>query len=134
MTQTSEQKICNTCGQSKPIERFTKVSSNSSGRGAKCKDCHNAYCRKDRAENPQKYLPRDKIHRTNYPARVRARCCLNHAVRDKKTFRLPCERCGADKNVEAHHEDYSKPLEVNWLCVTCHGHKHANWGRGEVNG
>jgi hypothetical protein len=43
-----------------------------------------------------------------------------------------CERCGAASNpllrkpdIEAHHHDYSKPLEVEWLCVRCHATQHA---------
>lgn len=30
-----------------------------------------------------------------------------------------CESCG-DEHTEMHHEDYGKPLEVQWLCRNCH--------------
>lgn len=36
----------------------------------------------------------------------------------------PCERCNSEDNVDAHHEDYSKPLDVTWLCKPCHGIRH----------
>lgn len=35
----------------------------------------------------------------------------------------PCQHCGASK-VEGHHEDYSKPLMVVWLCRPCHARHH----------
>lgn len=38
-----------------------------------------------------------------------------------------CEKCGAPDNgrqLHGHHEDYSKPLEVTWLCNTCHRLEH----------
>ncbi len=44
-----------------------------------------------------------------------------------------CARCGRDvgaKNIAAHHEDYSKPLDVVWLCRNCHGRaEHPREGR-----
>lgn len=34
-----------------------------------------------------------------------------------------CEKCGAPK-AHAHHDDYTKPLDVRWLCRSCHGVEH----------
>jgi hypothetical protein len=39
--------------------------------------------------------------------------------------RQPCEECSSVRHVQAHHEDYAKPLEVRWLCASCHGLLHA---------
>lgn len=33
--------------------------------------------------------------------------------------RQPCRHCGAVK-ADAHHRDYTKPLEIEWLCRRCH--------------
>lgn len=35
----------------------------------------------------------------------------------------PCEDCGSDQ-VEIHHDDYSKPLQVRWKCRPCHLEHH----------
>src|ERR1039458_7338116 len=51
--------------------------------------------------------------------RAPARRKLNLYVYYGKVKRQPCEVCGAQP-AEAHHEDYSKPLDVEWLCPTHH--------------
>lgn len=40
-------------------------------------------------------------------------------LRRGKIQRQPCLMCGSDQ-AEMHHEDYSKPLEIRWLCRPCH--------------
>jgi hypothetical protein len=54
-----------------------------------------------------------------YPDKVRAHQILNRAIRSRKIKRSPCEMCGA-KKVHAHHDDYSKPLVVRFLCPAHH--------------
>jgi len=36
-----------------------------------------------------------------------------------------CQLCGSDQDLQMHHEDYSKPYEIKWLCRKCH-YKHHN--------
>ena len=40
--------------------------------------------------------------------------------------RMPCSVCGSFENNEAHHEDYSKPMEVIWFCAVHHHEHHKN--------
>jgi hypothetical protein len=59
-----------------------------------------------------------------YPERISARQKVGRAIKSGKLTRGPCEVCGETDQVFAHHEDYSKPLEVNWLCRKHHREKH----------
>lgn len=58
-----------------------------------------------------------------FPEKHRAHVLLKYAVKQGKILRLPCTVCG-DVNSFAHHEDYTKPLEVVWLCRKHHREKH----------
>lgn len=45
----------------------------------------------------------------------------------------PCIICG-NGNTQAHHENYSKPLEIVWLCKRCHTQRHIEIGSYKLNG
>jgi len=48
------------------------------------------------------------------------------AIRQGKLTRQPCRDCGTSERVQAHHEDYAKPLDVVWLCPKHHREAHRN--------
>lgn len=60
---------------------------------------------------------------------LRAQQAVTRAIATGRMVRLACEECGAI-NTQAHHDDYSKPLEVRWLC---HKH-HRAWHRQNPSG
>jgi len=51
----------------------------------------------------------------------KARIVVHHA-RQQGVLVSPnrCTLCGTEGYVVAHHDDYSKPLDVRWLCKKCH--------------
>jgi len=56
----------------------------------------------------------------------RARYChlfVYLALKSGKVVREPCEICGNPKT-DAHHDDYSKPMEIRWLCRSHHRKLH----------
>lgn len=63
--------------------------------------------------------------------KVAAKIEVMKAVRSGRLVRKPCEQCcempvGIDGRslVHAHHADYGQPLQVRWLCVSCHFREH----------
>ena len=57
-----------------------------------------------------------------------ARRLARNALRKGTLIRQPCEVCQTTIGVDAHHNDYSKPLDVRWLCRSHHAawHKQQN--------
>lgn len=59
--------------------------------------------------------------RRNNPEKARAYSAIGNAIRSGKLQKPDsCKKCMKKKKVEAHHHDYSKPLDVTWLCKQCH--------------
>lgn len=69
-----------------------------------------------------------------HPIKRGARVMVGNAVRDGR-LRKPkrCEGCKKERRLHGHHDDYARPLDVRWLCTTCHRAWHAEHGEG-LNG
>lgn len=73
---------------------------------------------RDRAEN---YIDVINEWRLNNPEKVLARKIFHKALRDKKIVKKSnCEICNIKTKTQGHHYDYTKPLEVIWVCTSCH--------------
>ena len=57
--------------------------------------------------------------KARYPERVRARELAAYALKVGRLARKPCEVCNS-ADVQMHHDDYSQPLTVRWLCSAHH--------------
>ena len=104
-------------------------------RRAECLECHRIDKRASKRRHPENERARQKRWRENNPEKAKAyqyaywhdpaNAEKNHARTRVKVAKrngilvpVPC-KCGR-LDVQAHHEDYSKPLEVIWLCPSCH--------------
>lgn len=88
-----------------------------------CQECQRAIYRKDnKTERYRKYnKERMREYRDKNPLKYKARYSVRNAIVSGKLIKPDnCIECGICTQVEAHHEDYLKPLEVMWLCKACH--------------
>lgn len=146
--------MINTCricqATSETAEFYNRVNS-------RCKECHKAKVRENRANNLDYYRSYDAERFQNDP-KVRERnnryrkteqgkasvalarrtwlkenavkraahVILGNAVRDGKITKPDsCTACGKSSvRIDGHHEDYTRPLAVEWLCRRCHVNTH----------
>lgn len=78
-----------------------------------------------KANNKEKLRQYTKKDRHKRPLNHAARSFVYAAIKEGILVRPDqCSRCLKKCRAEAHHEDYMKPLEVIWLCRSCHGKEH----------
>jgi hypothetical protein len=82
------------------------------------------WTRQQRPERKLAKLIYQSTHRAKHPDKYQARSAVGNAIKQGKLIPQPCQNCGATQNVEAHHHNYSRPLDVDWLCFTCHREEH----------
>ena len=67
------------------------------------------------------YLEATYEWRKKYPEKRNAHEIVQRAVKSGKLIKPKhCDKCHKEANLSGHHEDYSKPLLVLWLCNSCH--------------
>lgn len=57
--------------------------------------------------------------------KIKSRHKFQYAIKRGVIVRpTACEMCGGNRNIQGHHADYTKPLDVRWLCQKCHYWEH----------
>lgn len=142
------QKHCGKCGETKDIGEFYKNKTAKDGHQNYCKPCWKKDCADRKLRNPdrRRQISRDSARRAAaeraegirpklvyrrkpYDIKEQARRRLQDRVARGVIIRQPCMFCG-EPNGDAHHEDYTRPLDVHWVCRLCHAKVH----RAEVAG
>ncbi len=134
-------KVCSKCKEEIPFpDGFHKNRASKSGYVFCCKECNKAaarewsilnrsrfraYKRQYDKDNREKHSQYTIKCRTRYPERYRCRNITTRAIIKGNLILGPCVECGTTEDLHAHHEDYSKPLEVTPLCGTHHRQLHA---------
>ena len=91
---------CSKCGQErdKPGQRY-------------CRSCHAEYMRENRV--PYSKMTEEQRNKS------RVRAYANMYLKRGKIVRQDCFVCDGPSD-HMHHEDYSRPLDILWLCKKCH--------------
>lgn len=132
-------KTCFKCGVEQPLDNFYKHKGMVDGHLGKCKECTKSDTKRYRLEKIDYYRAYDvarsktperkeheyqrlKEYRKRYPERKRAHEVVAYAIKRGELTPQVCMVCG--NKAEAHHPDYSHPLDVVWLCKAHHEELH----------
>lgn len=125
---------CKRCNLLKEPEEFTRSVHADNGVRDNCKECESdlRLIKKvgfNKIRSQEKYDYAIELSSIKKKAVV----AVGAAVKSGDLIRMPCEICSTDKNIHAHHGNYLKPLQVNWLCSLHHKEWHRENGEG-LNG
>ena len=132
-------KRCSRCKIEKELSEFHKKKGTKDGLQYWCKECrkktpHDWYLANqqlaiDRStewakNNPDKAAKLQTQYRKRHPKKIMARQAVTHAIREGQLMRETCEVPKCSVIGQAHHDDYSKLLDVRWLCTKHHNELH----------
>lgn len=138
--ESTSRKVCFKCGRRRLLKFFYRHPNMADGHLGKCVDCtkedvgsnyvktraaRSAYEAR-RARNPERKAKQARYNqatRARNPEKYKARNAVSNALRSGKLIKQPCHVCGSKIGVQAHHVDYSRPLDVLWECFKCHREK-----------
>lgn len=129
-------KTCFKCKTEKPLDAFYKHRKMADGHLNKCIDCTKLDVSMHRTKNLDRIRQYDRQraiqphrianslavtakYRIEFPERSKANAAVARAVKNGTLRKQPCWCCGSPV-VEGHHPDYSRPLDVVWLCPEHH--------------
>ena len=125
-------KRCWKCKTEKNKTEFGKDSRQANGLSSCCIECNRILSKEQKANGyssgyAKTEKGKDSINRAskrayqNHKHKWLARAKARYAVKTGQLNKpIDCEGCGLEKLLHGHHEDYTKPLEVNWICQQCH--------------
>jgi len=141
------QKYCPGCHLVLPLEAYAKSADRKCGVQSRCRECRGVVQADYAARNADKLREKGRRYskehpevnrawvvanrarvaathaeyRARHPDKAAARSAVSNAVaRGLLTKDAACSTCETVGYVEARHDDYSRPLDVRWLCKTCH--------------
>ena len=116
---------CSKCREMKPPEAF-RTKWGKTRLESRCKACGVAMSAARNRANPQAHIARNRRWDANHPERAamvhKACAAVAYAISRGRLIRPDtCEECGVTNGkITAAHHDYSRPLDVRWLCRRCH--------------
>jgi hypothetical protein len=142
-------KDCSACGKRLDDTEFYRNKASNDGLMSRCKSCtkaynaarkakldahrppgwkqktkdKKAYSKEWRAAHPGYGTARKRDWWNKNKDRLKVRNTVRYAMKAGKLVRQPCVICGEPKT-HGHHTDYSKPLDVVWLCQPHHVEVH----------
>ena len=149
-------KKCKKCLEILPYDFFYQKKGSKDGYENVCTECKKSKARANRAKNREHYLAYDrernstlkrieerKEHGSSYKGKLaqsrykqanantvksKAQLAAKIAIQKGEIQKpLQCEKCKKfTLELQAHHEDYSRPLDVIFLCIPCHNMADAN--------
>lgn len=149
------EKRCFKCGRKKALSLFYAHPKMADGHLGKCKSCTKKDVRtryeikaleiqawdrerSQKAERKKAQVRHLRAFRSKYPQKAKAWSAVSRAIQNGRLKRQACAGCGSTEKVQAHHHNYQRPLDVEWLCFGCHrrsrhGQKHAGSHRKEAS-
>ena len=125
-----DSRICEHCHQEKPLEDFYRNRTRPLGRDYRCKECFKEYERlphrkgrhtkwRNSSQGKEKTRQYNQEHYLEEKPKNQTRATTRRLIKLGVIKKMPCRVCGDGKS-QAHHPDYTQPLEVVWLCQSHH--------------